>query len=586
MTLGPDPTGSITVTGGIVTAVDTAQIVGQATVLQSAADLVRSARARCGEARERLRSSPWRWAASVGGFGEGPVLGTDQVAAPGSASARERAAAITAVDTLDAALGELERLLDAVALRMTKASGTYVRSENEVWRRLGVVADVPFVGLEAALVVGQLAFLEGVLTGDGLPWGRLVTGGGPLHQRAVASTGAFVGLLDPDRGPFERPTVANGASVLRTLSEGWRSMFRDDLRVERLGPDRSPGPDLMPPPRSAQDLLRRIDTLYGKQEGNPVPHSSIALEELVHDDGRSTWVVTIPGTQLGLGNLDTPFSMTSNYDLVQGGVIADSTALVLAALEDADVGSEDEVVLVGHSQGGMIAASVAALTAGAVAGTATSGSGSSTAGSSSAGTSGAGSSGTGTPTGAGRETPSADALPRYRVTHVVTAGSPVGGHVVPAGVLGTHVENPQEAISGLDGRDNPAGPNQVTVSRDLDLWTGNDPGAIPHGVEFHVDTLSDAEAIGHPGLRRHLDSLEEALDGTRTQTIYYRGTLELDPGALADRMSPRSPYGSGPLLPGPLVPGPLVNGPDGSGADASSGVGLAPGVAGPHEDER
>jgi pimeloyl-ACP methyl ester carboxylesterase len=561
-----DPTATVVVTGGPVTAVDTEQILGQATVVRSAADLVRSARERCRDARESLRSAPWRWAVTVGGLGAGPQLSAHPVAAPGSTSARERDAALGAVDALDAALGELERLLDGVGVRMAKASGTYVRAEAEAWRVLGAVADVPLVGLEVALLAGQLAFLEGVLTGDGLPWGRLVTGGGPLHERAVASTGALLGLLDPDRGLLERPTVAHGASVLRLLSEGWRGLFLDRVHVERLGPEQSPGPELMPPPRTAQDLLRRIDTVYGTGEGNPVPHSAIALEKIVHDGGRATWVVTIPGTQLGPSSLGTAFSMTSNYDLMEGdelsgstvgGRTADSTALVLAALEDAEVGADDEVVLVGHSQGGMVAASVAALTAG------------------SAATAASSPSGTSARPGPPGPVPETGGPPRYRVTHVVTAGAPVGGMPLPPGVLGTHVENRQEGVSGLDGRGNPATTNQVTVSRDLDLLTGNETQGIPHGVGHHVDALTDAQGIGHPGLRSHLDALEASLDGKREEVAYYRGTLVLDPEAVADRMTP----------PGTLLPDPsdvLGLGRGGSGAATV----VAPGPTEPSTEAR
>lgn len=529
-----DPTATVVVAGGPVTAVDAEQILDQATLVRSAADLVRSARARCRDACESLRSAPWRWAVTVGGFGAGPGLGAHPVAAPGSASARERDAALGAVGDLDAALGELERLLDGIEVRMVKASGTYAAAEAGAWRAFGAVADVPVVGLGAVLLAGQLAFLEGVLTGDGLPWGRLVTGGGPLHERAVASTGALLGLLDPDRGLLERPTVAHGASVLRLLSEGWRGLFLDRVSVERLGPEQSPGPGLMAPPRTAQDLLRRIDTVYGTGEGNPVPHSAVALERIVHDDGRATWVVTIPGTRLGPSSLGTAFSMTSNVDLMEGdefsggtvgGGIADSAALVLAALADAEVGADDEVVLVGHSQGGMVAAAVAALTAGSVATTASS----------------SGAPARGGPPGATSES---GAPPRYRVTHVLTAGAPVGGMPLPPGVLGTHVENRQEGVSSLDGLTNPSTANQVTVSRHGDLLTGHETQGIPHGVRYHVDALTDAEGIGHPGLRAHLDALEASVDGRREEVVYYRGTLVLDPEAVADRTTPL-----GPLLP-------------------------------------
>lgn len=516
MSRAPDPTGTVTVTGGTVTTVDTETILAQARALRSAADLVAEGRAACRTARQRVGGARWAGAGPLGGgtYGAGSLTG----GLPDPAStAREHAAALEAVDALDTALADLEALLDDVVVRTVKASGTYVAAESAAAQVLGTVADVPVVGLVAAVLVGEAVFLGGLLAGDGFRWERIITGGGEMHERAIASTGALLGFLDPGRDPFAAPTVANAAAVLRRLSESWRGLFRDGVRVERLGPEQSPDPALMPPPRDAQDLLRRIDVVYGTEgEDNPVPHSTIALEKIVRDDGQATWVVTIPGTQLG--RWGTPFSMTSNYDYVaaeegaEAAAAADSAVLVLAALEDAGVSAEDEVVLVGHSQGGMVAAAVAAATAGSAAATA------------------------GSP-------------PRYRVTHVVTAGAPVGGLPLPPSVLGTHVENRQEGVSSLDGRPNPGGARQVTVTRDHLVGSESDPGAVPHGVEFHVRTLADAEAIGHPGLGAHLEGIERSLDGRRVETRYYRGTLELDPEAVADRVSNLGP----PRLPG--VPG-------------------------------
>jgi hypothetical protein len=168
----------------------------------------------------------------------------------------------------------------------------------------------------------------------------------------------------------------------------------------------------------------------------------------------------------------------------------------------------------------------------------------------------------------------AGALPQYRVAHVLTAGAPVGGVPLPASVLGTHVENRQEGVSSTDGRPNPGGANQVTVTRDHDVGGPSDPGAIPHGVEFHVQTLADAEAIGHPGLGAHLEAVERSLDGQRVETRYYRGTLELDPQEVADRVTNLGPPG----VPGvddlvrravlPSGSGAVAPGPDGGVSDA------------------
>ncbi|MHA7135149.1 hypothetical protein [Oerskovia turbata] len=217
------------------------------------------------------------------------------------------------------------------------------------------------------------------------------------------------------------------------------------------------------------------------------------------EDARATWVVTVPGTQLG--NATTPFSMTSNYDLVRGED-ADSTAHVLQAMRMAGIPPGEEVVLVGHSQGGMVAMAVAAAVTGATAG-------------------------------------AQGATPRYDVRQVLTAGAPVAGATLPAGVRGTHVEIEQEGVSQLDGADNPVGPRQVTVRADLEApgapGTG---GTVPHGVPFHVGVLERSREVGHPGLADNLDALDRAVSGERVEARLFRGSLDLDVAAVARAATP------------------------------------------------
>jgi pimeloyl-ACP methyl ester carboxylesterase len=82
----------------------------------------------------------------------------------------------------------------------------------------------------------------------------------------------------------------------------------------------------------------------------------------------------------------------------------------------------DPVMLVGHSQGGMVAAQAAADT-------------------------GNGNFG-------------------YNVTHVVTAGSPIARADVPSHVQVLAIENSRDLVPHLDARDNPDRPNWTTVTFD------------------------------------------------------------------------------------------------------------------------
>ncbi|WP_265520102.1 hypothetical protein [Oerskovia flava] len=490
-----DPTAVITISGGR-TSVDTDRVLAQARVLRDAAGQVDDAVARANAALHLLG----------GGFGgsalrswpDSGYLGPE----PWSpALAAARSAAQDAVRTAVGHLHELSAVLVDVADRMLKAVGLYGLSETaaeHAARTSGMdaffatVASWPGMGLHALFWKGSWEVAGGLLRGEGLQPGLYVTATGDVQEAAMRSTSAALGLADPDRDLLAAPGVANGAAVLRLLSQPHRGLYRDDVLVTPLVGEHLPDDVDLPAPRTAEDLLRRIDTVYGKD--NSLPHSVVAVEEIAHDDGTRAWVVTIPGTQLG--RTGTPFGMTSNYDLVSGE-LSDSAQLVLGAMAHAGIDEDDEVVLVGHSQGGMVAAAVAAAVSG----------------------------------------PARD-RPRYAVSHVVTAGAPIGGVRLPDGVRGTHVENRQEGVSNLDGRPNVATPDQVTVHADATRALARGevvPPAVPHGVPHHVQTLTDARGIGHAGLAENLAAVERSVAGERVATRYYRGTLVPDPtAALSD----------------------------------------------------
>src|SRR6185503_10482014 len=99
---------------------------------------------------------------------------------------------------------------------------------------------------------------------------------------------------------------------------------------------------------------------------------------------------------------------------------------VLQALQAAGVSAHDPIMLVGHSQGGLVAARLAV---------------------------------------------ELSTDQQYRVTHLVTAGTPLGSARLPDSVSVLALENAGDPVPQLDGTDNPARPNWLTVR----LPTGGDP---------------------------------------------------------------------------------------------------------------
>jgi pimeloyl-ACP methyl ester carboxylesterase len=194
--------------------------------------------------------------------------------------------------------------------------------------------------------------------------------------------------------------------------------------VLRLGPDRpltvvpAIGTSHPPAPRDLGDVADRLAALYPEVGGTP---GTIRVEELDHLDGTRTWVVEIPGTQdTGIRGTN-PMDMATNLRLM-AGLPNDGTALVTKALEQAGVGADEPILMVGHSQGGMVAMALA---------------GSSTFAS------------------------------RYRVAAVATLGSPVATFSVPRSTQVLNLEHAEDFIPTTDGAPSPDEPNRTTVRRDL-----------------------------------------------------------------------------------------------------------------------
>lgn len=490
MSRPPDPTAGIVVSGG-VTSVETADLVAAAAVVTEAVLRVEAALAHGRRAHglvSGILDPPPSSVAWAGGRAAchpslDPGLPASWTPVPPEVAAA-RSALLEEIAACTDALLIAGRRLDGLVDRLRKAAGIYEESESGVEGFLSWVARVPGTGVVLAVGAGLVDVAVWAAAGQGVRWERFVRGSAAYHDEAVRDLSTFLARVNPVPDLEDRSAVGEAAGMLRGMTESYRRRFAPAVVTTELTGDALPAGFSKPVAHSAEDLLSGIDVVYGK--GNGLPDSVVSVEKYVDEDEKATWVVTVPGTQLG--SATTPFSMTSNFDLVQGDD-ADSTAHVLAAMRQAEIPEGEEVVLVGHSQGGMVAMAVAAAATGA---------------------------------GAGR----AGGGPRYDVRHVLTAGAPVGGATLPTTVRGTHVEIEQEVISQLDGTDNPVGPDRVTVRADLDAAGAPETRAVvPHGVPFHVDVLGRAREVGQPGLADNLDAIERAVSGRRVEERYFRGAL-------------------------------------------------------------
>lgn len=135
--------------------------------------------------------------------------------------------------------------------------------------------------------------------------------------------------------------------------------------------------------------------------------------------GQDRFIVYIPGTQnLGLAANANPFDMRSNLLLMAGGRSPAARATELA-LRRAGIGVDDRVMLVGHSQGGLIAIDLAKRSL-------------------------------------------AGDLP-FRVEHAVTFGSPTGLNAAISLPNVVSFENKRDVVPKLELLENPSEKNWVTV---------------------------------------------------------------------------------------------------------------------------
>jgi hypothetical protein len=115
-------------------------------------------------------------------------------------------------------------------------------------------------------------------------------------------------------------------------------------------------------PTSITNMLDRLWKLSSKSD------PTIGIDLFDNPSGNQTAVVYIPGTQtIGFGGGENPLDMASNIQAISSSGEAASERAVLLAMRQAGIDSNDEVILVGHSQGGMVAGNLAAYPSGFIA---------------------------------------------------------------------------------------------------------------------------------------------------------------------------------------------------------------------------
>ncbi|GGO73020.1 hypothetical protein [Nocardioides deserti] len=277
---------------------------------------------------------------------------------------------------------------------------------------------------------------------------HLVNGGGGLLDGLLMG-GVLGGVL---RGPWRRRDLEDAAAALAaTYGDPGRG------RAARLGPA-----EAARHPDGLADLVGGLDRAHRMG-----PDGGIEVRTATAPDGSVRHVVHLPGTDdmttLPWTRDEDARDLATNL-LLLAGLDNPYQQGVVDAMTQAGIGPDEPVLLVGHSQGGMVAAALLAA---------------------------------GGP---------------FHVTDVVTAGSPTA-HVegFPPGTHVLSLEHRGDLVPLLDGEDNRDRPEQTTVRFEGAPASGV---AEAHGIDRYAAAAAAldaarAEGTAHPSVVDAVRRLEE-----------------------------------------------------------------------------
>ena len=198
------------------------------------------------------------------------------------------------------------------------------------------------------------------------------------------------------------------------------------------------------------------------------------VQEQVSVDGTRSWVVYVPGTQdWKMNGQNHPIDLSGNLGLMAGEPDPMTMEYLRTVMEQAGIGRNEPVTLLGHSQGGIAV-------------------------------------------NAAQTDPWFQE--RINLQSVVTICSPVGAQKTDPKVKTLHIENTRDFVPELDGQQNPNGINRVTLSATI---TGD---GQQHSVEQNIAILDAPSVRADPSAQAMITGINAQLasGGSRTTvTTFY-----------------------------------------------------------------
>jgi hypothetical protein len=339
-------------------------------------------------------------------------------------------------------------------------------------------------GLIAAFgpeIIGGVAIVLGLAAArrltPGSPFDRFVTSleqrlpdsgqfmSQPLVVQATAhlTSGAddFVaGLLGlpkpPQGGPLAGEDLIAGAAIAGLGIMGAQTLQETPIRVSRSSTSTTEAP------QGYRELISRI------------PRADEGASQIRIEHYESGYVVYLGGTiDSGVNPSTEPWDMTSNITAIAELDSGSYNSAVLA-MREAGITAQDNVIVVGHSQGGLVAAQLAA---------------------------------------------SGD----YRISDVITVGAPLHQVELPEEVNLVAVEHAEDVIPSLSGVAVPAvAATHLTVTRSLYSTAQAPRGELlpAHNLSRYVETGAAMDRSGDNKLMTEQKRIAERTQGEATVTMW------------------------------------------------------------------
>lgn len=442
----------------------------------------------------QLSSYPYASSAIASLSGSSPYCNaTDHIELPYDQLVEQCDAHASALGAMAARLSELSALIIRAQSLYSQVDDAGRRTLNELLQV--AITSFPKESILAGAAMSALGYVMGstnegksnpIYLLDSLDWAQegIMSAAGA----AVSGYGKVKGLLRTDEVNHAAGTISKASSRGYNLIQG------NNLTVTQVHPKTEVVRESHNVGEAMEDLRRLAEERLGKTDlDSGLDYGTIAISKYRKSDGTNSWLVTIPGTD---GKHDSPFGWPQNVELMSSDskqrMEADSARMVQEAMKQAGIKSNEPVALIGHSHGGIVAATIAS-----------------------------------------------DLKDDYDIEHVVTAGSPVANHPIPEKTWVTSVEMDDELVAALDGAANPSSDHWLTVRGTASKSSSNqestfagtpvtdapDNKEITHWLKYHQAAYQNATDMGSTAVNTHERHFDEIIDGDLQEVMYFEGRM-------------------------------------------------------------